>query len=58
MAEMVASVAGVEVEQPAVAVAESIAKVLRDMAKDMPFGAEPQDFLVALEELADAEKHS
>ena len=49
------SMAGVEVERAAVTVAESIAAVLRELAKDMPFGAEPQDFLVALEELADTE---
>ena len=55
MAEMVQSMAGVEVERAAVTVAESIAAVLRELAKDMPFGAEPQDFLVALEDLADPE---
>lgn len=52
---MVMTASGIEVPASAVAVAEELAESVRLATRDLPFGAEPAAFLVALEQLAPSE---
>ncbi|MFL5336842.1 MAG: hypothetical protein ACJ8H8_27620 [Geminicoccaceae bacterium] len=44
---------GVMVPASAVETAAELARIVREATRDLPFGAEPPAFLVALESLAD-----
>ncbi|MDX6748869.1 hypothetical protein SH611_03520 [Geminicoccaceae bacterium 1502E] len=50
--DRVVSESGVEIEERAVATARGVLPAVREMAAELPFAAEPADFLVALERLA------
>jgi hypothetical protein len=49
------TVSGIEVPESAVPATREMVRIIRDVAAATPFGAEPQDFLVMLEALAQPE---
>lgn len=54
--DRVVSGSGVEIEERAVATARAALPAVREIAAVLPFGAEPADFLAALERLAGEEE--
>jgi hypothetical protein len=54
-ASAVRTASGIPVPAEAAATADELAAIMREALRDLPFGAEPAEFLVALEELADPE---
>jgi hypothetical protein len=53
-ASAVRTASGVPVAVEAATTAEELAAIAREALRDLPFGVEPAEFLVTLEELAQA----